>query len=72
MPSPTMRAATVNTPTMRPSVGRFGWGTFDEIEAAQAPQTFDDVETAVAGLTFDQAEAQLAPVERAATMTGGD
>lgn len=60
------------TPTMRGARGVHGWGTFDEIEAALAPQTFDGVEAAVAGLTADQAEAQLAPVERAATMTGGD
>ena len=60
------------TPTMRGARGVHGWGTFAEVEAAQAPQTFDEVESDYAGLTADEAEARLAPMERAATMTGGD
>lgn len=53
---------------MKTRPGVYGWGTFDEVEAAQAPKTFAQVEAEMEGLTSDQAEARLAAIEKAATM----
>ena len=59
-----------STPTMRPTVGLYGWGSFDEVEARVAPATFDEVEADYAGYTADEAEARLAATKKTATMRG--
>ena len=58
------------TPTMRRVFTPFGWGTFAEVEAAQAPKTFAEVEADMVGLTTAEAEARLAAIEKFASMRG--
>ena len=58
------------TPTMRRAFTPFGWGTFAEVEAAQAPKTFAQVEADMVGLTTAEAEARLAAIEKFASMRG--
>lgn len=53
---------------MKTRPGVYGWGTFDEVEAAQAPKTFAQVEAEYAGFTAAEAEARLAAMKKAATM----
>lgn len=57
-------------PTMRRAFSPFGWGTFDEVEAREAPKTFDQVEAEYVGFTADEAEARLAAIEKFASMRG--
>ena len=57
-------------PTMRRAFGVHGWGTFAEVEAAQAPKTFDQLEAEYVGFTTDEAEARLAAIEKFASMRG--
>ena len=53
---------------MKARPGVYGWGTFAEVEAAQAPKTFAQVEAEYAGFTAAEAEARLAAMKKAATM----
>ena len=53
---------------MKARPGVYGWGSFTEVEAAQAPKTFDEVEVEYVGFTTDEAETRLAAIKKAATM----